>query len=224
MNKQNQNLIAGMGVAAIVAFAGIAAGLSGANQNQQTNLDHSKDTTTTVQQTEQKPSNNAPKSEPETKTEETKPTEPKIETKIETSSHTIPYETKYVDDNNLAKGTTKVKTAGKNGTETTTYEVTYTDDVETDRKTIKTEVTQAPVTEVIARGTYVKPQTTSKPQQTPSSNCNIKGNISTKTGEKIYHVPGQQFYNKTEIDPSKGERWFCSESEARAAGWRKSKR
>ncbi len=53
--------------------------------------------------------------------------------------------------------------------------------------------------------------------------CHIKGNISSK-GERIYHVPGGQYYDRTKIDPSKGERWFCSEAEAVAAGWRKSKR
>jgi micrococcal nuclease len=51
----------------------------------------------------------------------------------------------------------------------------------------------------------------------------IKGNISTSTGEKIYHVPGQQYYDQTVITESKGERWFCTEAEAVAAGWRKSK-
>ena len=50
----------------------------------------------------------------------------------------------------------------------------------------------------------------------------IKGNISS-SGEKIYHVPGQQYYDATVIDESKGERWFCTEAEAVAAGWRKSK-
>jgi hypothetical protein len=52
--------------------------------------------------------------------------------------------------------------------------------------------------------------------------CNIKGNVSTK-GERIYHVPGQKYYNDTRIQASHGERWFCSEEEARAAGWRRSK-
>jgi endonuclease YncB( thermonuclease family) len=52
--------------------------------------------------------------------------------------------------------------------------------------------------------------------------CLIKGNINSK-GEHIYHMPGQRFYNKTDIDPSKGERWFCTEDEAIGAGWRKSK-
>ena len=53
--------------------------------------------------------------------------------------------------------------------------------------------------------------------------CIIKGNISFSTGEKIYHMPGQEYYDKTAIDESKGERWFCTEKEAQDAGWRKSK-
>lgn len=52
--------------------------------------------------------------------------------------------------------------------------------------------------------------------------CDIKGNISS-SGEKIYHVPGQRHYAPTQISPGKGERWFCSESEAQNAGWRRSK-
>ena len=52
--------------------------------------------------------------------------------------------------------------------------------------------------------------------------CNIKGNVNTQ-GERIYHVPGQRYYNETRISASHGERWFCSEEEARAAGWRRSR-
>jgi len=52
--------------------------------------------------------------------------------------------------------------------------------------------------------------------------CLIKGNISS-SGEKIYHMPGQRYYNQTAITESKGERWFCSEEEAQKAGWRKSR-
>ncbi len=52
----------------------------------------------------------------------------------------------------------------------------------------------------------------------------IKGNISYSTGEKIYHVPGGAFYDETVIDEAKGERWFCTEAEAVAAGWRRSRR
>ncbi|MBW9116521.1 hypothetical protein JNB88_23065 [Rhizobium cauense] len=53
------------------------------------------------------------------------------------------------------------------------------------------------------------------------STCNIKGNVSINSGERIYHVPGQYYYAATKISPQYGERWFCSEAEARAAGWRK---
>ncbi|WP_299934304.1 thermonuclease family protein [uncultured Pelagimonas sp.] len=53
--------------------------------------------------------------------------------------------------------------------------------------------------------------------------CPIKGNIS-KTGERIYHLPGQNWYNVTMIRADKGERWFCSQSEARIAGWRAAKK
>ncbi|RWP50544.1 MAG: thermonuclease family protein, partial [Mesorhizobium sp.] len=48
-------------------------------------------------------------------------------------------------------------------------------------------------------------------------------NISNK-GVRIYHLPGQRFYDETVISPAKGERMFCSEDEARADGWRRSKR
>ena len=56
-------------------------------------------------------------------------------------------------------------------------------------------------------------------QEEAPSDCNIKGNINSK-GVRIYHLPGSSSYGPTRIDTSKGERWFCSEGEARAAGWR----
>jgi hypothetical protein len=30
--------------------------------------------------------------------------------------------------------------------------------------------------------------------------CNIKGNISVETGERIYHMPGQRYYNETAVN------------------------
>ncbi|WP_446680312.1 sunset domain-containing protein [Aminobacter ciceronei] len=40
---------------------------------------------------------------------------------------------------------------------------------------------------------------------------------------RIFHVPGQEYYDESIIRPEFAEQWFCSESEARSAGWRKSK-
>jgi hypothetical protein len=57
----------------------------------------------------------------------------------------------------------------------------------------------------------------------PLAGCAIKGNISYNGGEKIFHVPGQEYYSETKITLLKSERWFCSEAEARAAGWRKAR-
>jgi endonuclease YncB( thermonuclease family) len=67
-------------------------------------------------------------------------------------------------------------------------------------------------------------RSTSSGQSTPAraalqTSCVIKGNISPNG--RIYHLPGQQHYVRTKIDVGKGERWFCSEGEARAAGWRR---
>lgn len=54
----------------------------------------------------------------------------------------------------------------------------------------------------------------------PQGRCEIKGNISENG--RIYHRPGDLHYDRTRINERRGERWFCSEGEARAAGWRAS--
>jgi len=59
----------------------------------------------------------------------------------------------------------------------------------------------------------------------PSYSCDnpqIKANV-TQNG-KIYHVPGGVYYDRTDLDPTNGERLFCTEEEAQAAGWTRSKR
>jgi len=64
--------------------------------------------------------------------------------------------------------------------------------------------------------------TRTKGRLPPDGACRIKGDIS-QSG-RIFHVPGQADYTRTGINLAKGERWFCSEAEARAAGWRKARR
>ena len=48
--------------------------------------------------------------------------------------------------------------------------------------------------------------------------CAIKGNV-TKHG-RIYHMPWSPWYGQIKMEADKGKRWFCSETEAIAAGWR----
>ena len=52
-------------------------------------------------------------------------------------------------------------------------------------------------------------------QARATSNCNIKGNRNRK-GQWIYHVPGMPYYDRT-----RPEEVFCTEAEARAAGYRR---
>ena len=48
--------------------------------------------------------------------------------------------------------------------------------------------------------------------------CAIKGNV-TAHG-KIYHMPWSPWYAQIRMDAGKGRRWFCTEAQAVAAGWR----
>ena len=57
----------------------------------------------------------------------------------------------------------------------------------------------------------------------PPGDCAIKGNLS-RSGARIYHMPGQMHYDRTVIDSGRGERWFCNEAAARSAGWRRARR
>jgi hypothetical protein len=63
----------------------------------------------------------------------------------------------------------------------------------------------------------------SKSSYNNEDECDIKGNLNA-SGERIYHMPSDEFYEVTKIDSGKGEKWFCSESEAEDAGWRRAKR
>ena len=54
-----------------------------------------------------------------------------------------------------------------------------------------------------------------------SEECVIKGNIN-KRFEKDYFLPGCPNYKRVKVDPRMGEKWFCSEVEAKKAGWKMS--
>ena len=56
----------------------------------------------------------------------------------------------------------------------------------------------------------------------PVQDCAIKGNVN-RQGDRIYFLPGNSAYGKVKMDKGLGERWFCTEQEAEAAGWRKAR-
>lgn len=65
------------------------------------------------------------------------------------------------------------------------------------------------------------PDHATAPRVRRAARCDIKGNVSYNGGKRLYHVPGDPDYARTRISTARGERWFCSEAEARAAGWRR---
>jgi hypothetical protein len=74
-------------------------------------------------------------------------------------------------------------------------------------------------------GKFVKPWDWRRGERLPSETstgsnrqCAIKCNISDAS--RIYHLPGSRTYANTQINEADGERWLCSEEEAKAAGWR----
>jgi endonuclease YncB( thermonuclease family) len=52
--------------------------------------------------------------------------------------------------------------------------------------------------------------------------CPIKGNV--QGGRRLYVLPWSQDYARVRVSLSRGERWFCSEAEAQAAGWKPAER
>lgn len=48
--------------------------------------------------------------------------------------------------------------------------------------------------------------------------CEVIGKISP-TGERLYYVPTDPGFDKIKVDPAHGDRRFCSDQAARAAGW-----
>jgi hypothetical protein len=70
-----------------------------------------------------------------------------------------------------------------------------------------------PVTATPARGTGA-----GEVGAAPAEGCNIKGSVG-RSG-RIYHTPESPWYERVRMSLGMGRRWFCSEQEAQAAGWR----
>lgn len=87
--------------------------------------------------------------------------EPIITKKTVSETTDVAFTKTTVNDPNLTKGISQIRTAGVNGVKTFTYDVTYEDGKQTDKKLLKEEVTTTPITEVTAIGTkvaYVAPK------------------------------------------------------------------
>ena len=52
----------------------------------------------------------------------------------------------------------------------------------------------------------------------PEVGCQVKGNY-TKRGHRFYHLPEFRHYSQTHINLEDGDQWFCTEQEAKTAGF-----
>lgn len=62
------------------------------------------------------------------------------------------------------------------------------------------------------------PLISSPPRSLTKASCDIKGAV-TRSG-RIYHTSESPWYERVRMSLGLGRRWFCSEAEAQAAGWR----
>ncbi len=59
-------------------------------------------------------------------------------------------------------------------------------------------------------------------EQPEKIGCAVKGNLERQTKQKSYFLPNCPQYGQVIVERDLGEEWFCSEKEAKAAGFEKS--
>ncbi|MFE7604326.1 resuscitation-promoting factor [Brachybacterium paraconglomeratum] len=88
----------------------------------------------------------------------------RVREKERTETEEIPFETKTVEDDSLAEGTTKTTTEGKAGSTEKVYTDTVVDGEVTESELVSEEVVSEPVTEVVAKGTKPAPEPEPEPE------------------------------------------------------------
>ena len=120
-------------------------------------------------------------------------------------------------------GATYFTTKASSGVRTSSPSQSVESKLTSEGENKKTEISSADLEKESSDSKDSNATTTPVVNSEQKEGCVIKGNINS-SGEKIYHIPGGSSYTKTQIDTSKGEKWFCTEEEAVAAGWRKAKK
>lgn len=71
-------------------------------------------------------------------------------------------------------------------------------------------------TDQVQRPSEFRAQRWEEAKQTAPQGCPIKG----AKGSRTYVLPWSPSYERVRVRENRGDRWFCSEQEAKAAGWR----
>jgi resuscitation-promoting factor RpfB len=90
-------------------------------------------------------------------TPSSRPSQSVIQKRVVTETRSIAFGTRTVDDPALAEGTRVVRNRGVPGVRTLTYEVIFTNGKQTAKRLVRSVVTKAPVTRVVAVGTKTSP-------------------------------------------------------------------
>ncbi len=106
-------------------------------------------------------------------------------TRRETYTSTLTYETVICLDDSLPEGSREVLVQGRDGELLCTADVTYINGVEAERQVLSRDVTIAPVTEVIGKGTGEIPETAVDPRAMPIIG---DGYILLPTGEVLTYT------------------------------------
>ena len=129
------------------------------------------------------------------------------ETKQEKVTTTIPFDTKYVDTDELEEGQTRDKQAGKDGSKVETFEVITEDGVEVSRKSVNVETTPA-VDRIIERGTKKVTPVTPTPEtpvtpapETPVTPTPAPAPAPVVTTEEVVEKQVVAHGERTENDP-----------------------
>lgn len=91
--------------------------------------------------------------------------------------------------------------------------VRYHSDNTTQTDNLKTVADQAKTDKLGLFGVCVQTENLDNPK------CNIKANIDKSTKTRLYYLPNCVQYKTTIVEKDLGEDWFCSETDARTAGF-----
>ena len=113
----------------------------------------------------------------------------------ETYTQTVPYEVREVNDDTLPAGERQVITAGADGEMLCTAQVTYVNGVETGRNVVSTEITAAPVDEIVAVGTAVQARSVNELTISDGIITLPSGDILTYTGSMQGFATAYSWYD-----------------------------
>lgn len=132
-----------------------------------------------------------------------------VKEEIIKESKEVPFEVTIVEDNNLLKGKTEVKTEGQAGKNELVYKITYYNGKEVDKKFVEEVVSSKPVNKVVKKGVKTEIQVASsrgsdlgRTQSTSSNRKHMKVVATAYTGHTKTATGSTPKWGTIAVDPS----------------------